>query len=242
MRDPIGTVAFMNNQYKALIIGATGATGRSLVRQLVESDHFSEIAVIVRRELEEWLTISKDKLKVYVVTSMDELASGDWSVLDGYDACFNTLGTHIIAPKQQMKTVNLDYAVLSGKLARESGIRYYGYLSGMGANPNHFIYLAKVKGMAESKLAEMGFEHVTTFRIRSIRDRNNENDVRLMDRILALIPFKALSLETRDLATVLEYDSLFHLNKDNPDYGVSVLSGGDMASILKRTAGLRLQT
>ena len=226
----------MNRKYKALIIGATGATGRTLVRELGERKHFSEIAVIVRRELEEWSTIGKDKLKVYKVEDLDELASGDWSFLNGYDACFNTLGTHIIAPKNQMKTVNLDYAILSGKLAKNLGIRYYGYLSGMGANPNSLIYLAKIKGLAEKEIAEMGFEHFSTFRIRSIRDRNNEKDVRAMDKVLALIPFKALSLETKDLAEVLIHDCLIHLGQTEPDYETSVLSGGDMVSILRNNS------
>ena len=60
-----GILALMNRKYKAFIIGATGATGRSLVHQLAQSDHFSEISVIVRRELKEWLTIDKHKLKVH---------------------------------------------------------------------------------------------------------------------------------------------------------------------------------
>ncbi len=224
----------MTKTYKALIIGATGATGISLVRQLMASDRFSEIAVIVRRELDEWRTMDRGKLRIHQVESLDELTSGDWRTLDGYDACFNTLGTHIIAPKDQMRTVNLDYAVSSGRLAKRRGIRYYGYLSGMGANPNHVIYLAKVKGRAEKELAGIGFDHVTSFRIRSIRDRNKENDVRMMDKILARIPFKNLSLETNDLAKILLRDSLAHLDEAKPGPGASVLSGGEMAATLKR--------
>ena len=177
--------------------------------------------------------MDRRKLKIHQVESLDELTSGDWHALDGYDACFNTLGTHIIAPKDLMRTVNLDYAVSSARLAKRMGVRYCGYLSGMGANPNRGIYLAKMKGRAENELKGLGFEHLTTFRIRSIRDRNNENDVRLMDKLLALIPFKNLSLETKDLAKILIHDSLTRLDKAEPGQHMSILSGGDMAAILK---------
>ena len=46
---------------KALIFGSTGAIGRELVRELVESNKWSEVHVIARRELEQWATFSPEQ-------------------------------------------------------------------------------------------------------------------------------------------------------------------------------------
>jgi oxidoreductase len=41
-----------SNGLKALIVGSTGAIGRELVKELVQSNKWSEVHVIVRRELD----------------------------------------------------------------------------------------------------------------------------------------------------------------------------------------------
>ena len=48
---------------KALVIGATGATGKDLVNQLLQDKDFEEVNIFVRKPLE----IENDKLKVHVV-------------------------------------------------------------------------------------------------------------------------------------------------------------------------------
>jgi hypothetical protein len=48
---------------KALVIGATGATGKDLVNQLLQDKDFEEVNVFVRKPLE----IENDKLKVHIV-------------------------------------------------------------------------------------------------------------------------------------------------------------------------------
>ena len=59
---------------KGLIIGASGAIGRELVRELCKSKNWSEVTVIVRREIEAWSQIEgKEKLKVVKVESLDDI-------------------------------------------------------------------------------------------------------------------------------------------------------------------------
>lgn len=48
---------------KALIIGATGATGKDLVNQLLTDKDFEEITIFVRKPVD----IQNDKLKIQVV-------------------------------------------------------------------------------------------------------------------------------------------------------------------------------
>lgn len=48
----------MESQLKALIIGSTGGIGRELVKELLKSKNWSEVHVVVRRELEAWKELS----------------------------------------------------------------------------------------------------------------------------------------------------------------------------------------
>lgn len=48
---------------KALVIGATGATGKDLVQQLLNDKDFEEVNIFVRKPL----NLQNDKLKVHIV-------------------------------------------------------------------------------------------------------------------------------------------------------------------------------
>ncbi len=48
---------------KALVIGATGATGKDLVSQLLTDSDFEEVTIFVRKPVD----IQNDKLKIHVV-------------------------------------------------------------------------------------------------------------------------------------------------------------------------------
>ncbi len=48
---------------KALVIGATGATGKDLVNQLLNDKAFEEVDIFVRKPVD----IENDKLKVHII-------------------------------------------------------------------------------------------------------------------------------------------------------------------------------
>jgi len=48
---------------KAIIIGATGATGQEIVSQLLEDDSFDSVSIFVRKDP----NITHSKLKTYVI-------------------------------------------------------------------------------------------------------------------------------------------------------------------------------
>ncbi len=59
-------------QKKAIVFGGTGATGSVIVDKLLESDKWSEVLVVGRRELPEWVD-KGSKLKLKTVESLDLL-------------------------------------------------------------------------------------------------------------------------------------------------------------------------
>ena len=74
----------------ALIIGATGATGKDLVTQLLKDADFKEVHVFVRKALK----LEDPKLKVHVV---DFEHPEDWKNLVKGDVAFSCLGTTLKA-------------------------------------------------------------------------------------------------------------------------------------------------
>ena len=71
---------------KALIIGATGATGKDLVTQLLADDTYSEVHCFVRKAL----ALTHPKLHTHVV---DFETAEAWADLLRGDVAFSCLGT-----------------------------------------------------------------------------------------------------------------------------------------------------
>jgi NAD dependent epimerase/dehydratase family enzyme len=80
---------------KALIAGATGAIGSVLLQLLNDSDQYTEIHCIVRREP----PISGDKIKAHIV-SYDEL--DQLNLQQPIDDVFCAIGTTIKLRKRQV--------------------------------------------------------------------------------------------------------------------------------------------
>ena len=71
---------------KALVIGATGATGKDLVKLLLNDDSFSEVHLFVRKPLE----LNSEKVKIHVVNFEQP---DTWKNLIIGDVAFSCLGT-----------------------------------------------------------------------------------------------------------------------------------------------------
>lgn len=87
---------------KALIIGATGATGKDLVTQLLSDDQFEEVHIFVRRNVD----IQHDKLHVHVV-DFDKIE--EWKAELQGDVLFSALGTTIKQAGSQKQQWKVDY-------------------------------------------------------------------------------------------------------------------------------------
>ncbi|QBO59198.1 NAD(P)H-binding protein [Chryseobacterium salivictor] len=143
---------------KALIIGATGATGKDLVHQLLQDSDFKEIDVFVRKPL----TINDSKLKTHVV---DFEKPEEWKDLVKGDVAFSCLGTTLktAGSKEAQKKVDVDYQYNFAKSAKENEVEDFILVSAYGASATSKMFYSQLKGELEEKIKKLHFNKVTIF-------------------------------------------------------------------------------
>ena len=144
---------------KALIAGATGAIGSVLLELLNNSDNYSEIHCIVRREP----PTSGEKIKAHIV-SYDEL--DQLNLQQPIDDVFCAIGTTIKAAGsvESFKKVDRDYVHQVGKLAQRLNGKTCSVVSAIGANAGSSNFYNQTKGEAEALLQSLGLNSLRLFR------------------------------------------------------------------------------
>jgi uncharacterized protein YbjT (DUF2867 family) len=154
---------------KALIAGATGAIGSELLKLLNDSDNYSEIHCIVRREP----ATTDEKIKAHVV-SFDELDQFD--LQETIDDVFITLGTTIksAGSVENFKKVDRDYVHQVGKLAQRLNAKTCSVISAIGANAGSSNYYNQTKGEVEELLKGLSLNSLRIFRPSMLYGGRNE--------------------------------------------------------------------
>lgn len=174
---------------KALVIGATGATGELLVEALLADNDYTTVTIFVRK------TTGKQnpKLTEHII---------NFSNIDTYkqlvvgDVLFSCLGTTLKAAgsKENQSKIDLDIPTTFAELARENGVSSFVLLSAYGASSESRVFYSQIKGKLEDKITELAFEQYIIFRpgllLRANTDRFGE---RIMGNILKGIMRSACS-------------------------------------------------
>ncbi len=138
---------------KALVIGATGATGKDLLNLLYQDADYDEVDVFVRRELKK----TDDKLNIHVI-EFDN--TEQWKNLVKGDVLFSCLGTtlDVAGSKENMWKIDYDYQYAFAKAAQQNGVKTYVLVSAGFSSPNSPFFYAKMKGQLEEVVKKLGFE------------------------------------------------------------------------------------
>lgn len=144
---------------KALVIGATGATGKDLVNQLLLDKDFEEVNIFVRKPV----NIQNEKLKVHVVNFENP---EEWKNEVKGDVAFSCLGTTLKAAgsKEAQRKVDFNYQYEFAKAAKENNVDDYILVSSYGAHPKSKIFYSKMKGELEEAVKNLHFEKITIFK------------------------------------------------------------------------------
>lgn len=154
---------------KAIIVGATGATGADLLQLALKDSAFHRVDVFVRRELD----IKNDKLKVHVI-NFD--APEEWKDSVTGDVLFSCLGTTLKAAGSQeaQRKIDYDYQLEFAKAAKQNNVAAYVLVSSGGASASSPFFYARIKGELENAVKALAFPKLIIFNP-PLLERNNSD-------------------------------------------------------------------
>ena len=140
------------------MLGATGATGRELVIQLLAHPAFGEVSIFVRKKPD----LEHHKLKIHEI---------DFSKLNSYknlvvgDVLFSALGTTLKDAGSKAKQYEVDYTYQYefAKMASENGVNHYLLVSSTGANKDAWFFYLKTKGALEEEIKKLSFKSIKIY-------------------------------------------------------------------------------
>ena len=149
----------MSEGKTALLVGASGLVGGHCLQLLLESDHYAQVVVLVRRPL----GIDHPKLVEHQI-DFDKL--GDHKPLFDADDVFCCLGTTIKTAGSQEAFIRVDYTypVEIARIAKATGASQMLLVSSMGASANSTVFYTRIKGEVEQKIADLRFASTTILR------------------------------------------------------------------------------
>lgn len=159
---------------KALIIGATGATGTELVQLILNDETYHKVTVFVRRELK----FKHDKL---IVNIIDFDQTDQWKELVIGDVLFSCLGTTLKAAgsKKIQWKIDYEYQYQFAKAAHENKVSNYVLVSTSNASPNSLFFYAKMKGQLEEAVKKLSFSKLIIFNPTLLIRENTERKMEL---------------------------------------------------------------
>ena len=184
---------------KALIIGATGATGKDLVQILLQDPDYTALVIFVRRSS----GITHAKL-TEIITDFNNPKEVSTHIKG--DVLFSCLGTTLKAAGSKEKQLHIDYEIplQFAAIARRNGIAQVVLLSAYGASPTSNVFYSKLKGRLEEAINALTFEKYIIFRpgllLRKDTDRFGE---RVMARLLNFLNTFGLFKKYRAISTLI---------------------------------------
>jgi uncharacterized protein YbjT (DUF2867 family) len=158
---------------KALIIGATGATGKDLVNSLLRDPAYTEVVTFVRRK-----SVTAHPKLSEVITGFDRLEEVAGHIHG--DVWFSCLGTTLKAAgsKEKQRQIDYDIPLHFAKIARQNGVSKAVILSAYGASPASKVFYSRMKGELDEAVRDLAFEQCIIFKpgmlVRKDTDRLGE--------------------------------------------------------------------
>jgi len=212
----------IQKQFKAVLVGGTGATGRYLLAELIKSKNFSEITSLGRRKvtlpddikdinLEDEETSGRLKQPIVDMENISDETFGEY--FENKDVFFTTLGTtrKQAGSAAAFRHVDYDYNYNLAQLAKAKNIRLCSLLSSQGANKDAFFLYTQVKGQLEHDIGELGFPQHSIFRPGVL---SRGADARFGEKIAGFVMGK---MQVSMLATAICTDAVKRLNGLIPD-------------------------
>lgn len=208
---------------RAVIIGATGATGKVLVRQLLADDDFSFVEIFVRNEWD----IQHPKLICHVV-NFEKIE--EWKHLIEGDVAFSCLGTTLkdAGSKEKQWHIEYDYVIQFAQYCKANGIKSFIVLSSKSASERSKIFYLKLKGMIERSILSLHFDNTIIVRPSSmIRPNSNRKGEKFSIKLLRFLNRIGLYRSYKPVS-VFDVAKKMRLESKQFTYRVSVIENSEI--------------
>ncbi|KAG8833880.1 Protein fmp52, mitochondrial [Serendipita sp. 399] len=204
----------------AIIFGATGATGKYLLRNLLATKEFTKVGEYGRRvtaldTLPEEEGIDKTKL-VQKVVDMERLEN-EQDLKQDWDVVFIVLGTSRAAAgsAEAFEKIDREYVLSAARAIKTNGNQRLVYLSSAGANrDSKFLYM-RSKGLTEDGLAALGYKDTIIFRPAALTERGKGGvGEHIWEGFLRSVPFinDKIQIKVSELAKAIVRGGLLGSN------------------------------
>ena len=225
--------------YAATVIGATGAVGGALVRELLASAACTRVVALVRREVDSFATVPGcEKLQFHTIDFSDtESATRQYAAGCEVAFCTMGIGQPRKATHEEIRRVDVEYAGAFARGAAAAGVGHISLLSSVGAESASRARYLRVKAEAEGVVSAAGIARTSLFRPSLLVTR--EIRYGLQDRLTqALFPLVAPLLPRRyHQIRVEDLGRAMRLNAETGGSdGVEVLHYPEVVALLQQAA------
>lgn len=217
---------------KALVIGATGATGKDLVYKLLNDKDYDEVNIFVRKPM----NIQHPKLKTHVV---DFDKPEEWKDLVKGDVAFSCLGTTLKAAgsKETQRKVDYDYQYNFAKVAKENNVEDFILVSSYGASPKSKIFYSRMKGELEESIKALHFNKLTIFQPGMLDRKDTERTGEVLGgKIIKFANKFGILTQQKPLPTDILAQAMINSSKIK-SYGYSKIKLGSIFGFAEKTNG-----
>jgi len=166
--------------HKAIILGASGLIGSTLLDILLTEPEYTEVFILVRKEI----ALTHKKLTQIVV---------DFDKLDSYadeitgHAIFCCLGTtqKNTPNKNTYRKIDHDYPVKTAQIGAKNGVEQFHIVTALGANAYSSIDYAKLKGETEEDVKKSGLKNIFIYQPSMITGDRKEK--RPLEKVITVI-------------------------------------------------------
>lgn len=209
---------------RAVIIGATGAVGKVLVRQLLCDDRYHFVEIFVRSPWD----IQHPKL-IYHVVDFDQM--NEWYHLIGGDVAFSCLGTtkKQAGGKKNQWHIDYDYVVQFAKYCKSASIQTFVLVSSKGADYHSKVFYLYLKGRIEQAIAQLHFERTIIIRPSSlIRPSSDRTGEKMSVKILTFLNRIGLFKSYRPVAVSKVADRIRKGAVDHVGYNLVIIENEEI--------------
>lgn len=194
---------------KALIIGATGSTGKDLVNQLLKDRDWTSVSIFVRRSLNQ----PHPKLIEHII---------DFSNIDSFkdlvvgNVLFSCLGTTLktAGSKENQWKIDFDIPAAFAKSARSNQVKSFVLVSSYGASVNSKVFYSQMKGKLEDYIESLCFRQFLIFRPGPlIREGSGRTDEKISVKFIKLLNVVGLFKYISPITTVFLAQKLVKASK-----------------------------